>query len=130
VSGGDGYLSLLTEGFAIIPAMLEEWSDGGIPVWGRVIAVIFMLCVSLHISLSPADIKGALGGIPVYLLLTLIATVIVSLIGSDAMETVSGALAGFSAATFALFMLVFVFAVLQILLGILIFLIRKLIGLR
>ncbi len=130
VSGGDGFLSLLIEGFAIIPAMLEEWSDGGVPVWGRVIAVILMLCVSLHISLSPADIKGALGGVPVYLVLTLVATVIVSLIGTDAMEAVSGALAGFSAATFALFMLVFVFAVLQILLGLLVFLLRKLIGLR
>ncbi len=130
VSGGDGFLPLLTEGFGIIPAMLEEWSDGSVPVWGRVIAVIFMVCVSLHISLSPADIKGALGGVPVYLALTLIATVIVSLIGTDAMETVSGALAGFSAATFALFMLVFVFALLQILLGLAVFLLRKLFGLR
>ena len=130
VSDGDGFFSIMIEGVGIIPSMLEEWSDGVVPVWGRIIAVILMLCVSLHISLSPADVKVALGGVPVYLVLTLIVTVIVSLIGTDAMESVGGALAGFCAATFALFMLVFLFALVQLLLGFVVFLIRKLIGLR
>lgn len=130
VSDRAGLLPLLEEGAQMLPNLLSEWSNGEIPVWGRVIGVIVMLAVSLHISLSTADIKGSLDGIPVYLVLTLVVTVIVSLMGTSAMNATTAALQMFSAATFALFMLVFVLAVIQLALGVMVFLIRSLFRLK
>lgn len=126
VQDGEGILSLLSEGFDMIPGIIAEWQSGAIPLWGRIMALAVMLCVSLHISLSPADIKGALGGLPVYLVLTLIATVVVSLLGETAMNATVSALSLFSAAAFALFMPVFLCAALWLALGLAVFLLRKL----
>lgn len=125
-----GLLALMGEGAAMIPHLLEEWSDGGIPLWGRIIALIVMLSVSLHISLSPLDIKGALGGVPVYLVLTLVVTVVVSLMGESAMTATAAGLQFFSAATFALFMLVFLLSLVWVILGLAVLLIRKLLHLK
>ncbi|MBQ9780567.1 MAG: hypothetical protein IJW00_06445 [Clostridia bacterium] len=126
VQNGEGAGALLWEGFGMIPGIFTEWQDGAIPLWGRIIALTVMLCVSLHISLSPADIKGALGGLPVYLALTLIAAVVISLLGDTAMTATVNALTLFSAAAFALFMPVFICAALWLVLGLAVFLIRKL----
>ncbi len=130
VQSGEGMMSLLTEGFGMISDIVTEFQDGAVPLWGRIIALVVMLCVSLHISLSPADIKGALGGLPVYLVLTLIATVVISLLGETAMTATVSALSLFSAAAFALFMPVFVCAALWLALGLTVFLIRKIFHLR
>lgn len=130
VTDGESLLSLLGEGVRMVPNLMGEWSNEDVPVWGRVIALIVMLSVSLHISLSPADIKGALGGVPVYLVLTLIATIIVSLLGESAMTATVSALRLFSAAAFALFMLVFVFSLVQLAVGLVVFLIRRILHLR
>lgn len=130
ITAGDGMMPLLREGGRMIPSAVAEWSNGAVPIWGRVIALLVMACVSLHISLSVADVKGALGGLPVYLVLVLIATVIVSLIGETAMQATVAALKLFCAASFALFMLVFLFAFLWVTVGLVVFLIRKLLHLR
>ena len=130
VSDQAGFLPLLKEGAQMLPDLITEWSDGAVPLWGRIIGVIVMLAVSLHISLSPADIRGSLDGIPVYLVLTLLATVIVSLVGTAAMDATVAMLQMFSAATFALFMLVFVLALVQIVFGMVIFLIRTVLHLK
>ncbi len=130
ITAGDGMMSLLGEGCQMIPSAITEWSDGAVPTWGRVIALLVMACVSLHISLSVADVQGTLGGLPVYLALVLVATVIISLIGETAMQATVAALKLFSAASFALFMLVFLFAFLWVAVGLAVFLIRKLLRLR
>ncbi len=130
VQGGEGMGALLAEGFGMVPRIISEWQSDGIPLWGRIIALTVMLCVSLHISLSPADIKGALGGLPVYLVLTLIATVVISLLGETSMTATVSALSLFSAAAFALFMPVFLCVMLWIVLGLAVFAIRKLLHLK
>ncbi len=130
VSDRAGFWPLLEEGAQMLPNLLSEWSKGEFPLWGRIIGVIVMLAVSLHISLSTADIRGSLDGVPVYLILTLVVTVIVSLMGTSAMNATVAALQMFSAATFALFMLVFVLALVQLVLGVAVFLIRTLLRLK
>lgn len=130
VRSGEGMTSLLSEGFGMIPSIISEFRDGAVPLGGRITALVFMLCVSLHISLSPADVKGALGGLPVYLVLTLMATVVISLLGETAITASVAALSLFSAAALALFMPVFLCVALWLAIGLAVLLIRKILHLR
>ncbi|MBE6693275.1 MAG: hypothetical protein E7589_00720 [Ruminococcaceae bacterium] len=112
---------ILVEGLKMIPAMFTEES---VNIWLRILAVIVMLSVSLHISLSPADIKGSLSALPFYFGAVLLVTVITSLIGRAAMSAVSTALATFNAYLVMLFTIVFVFSVILVLIALIVFGIR------
>ena len=128
VARGDGVLSVFSEGLGMIPHMWREAAAGGRPLWLCVILVIVILMVSQHISLSPEDIKGAARAIPLYALLLLILTVVVALIGGPAVLAVGTALQLFAGYTTALFVLVLVASLLQLIPALLIFLVRKLAG--
>lgn len=129
--GGEGGLPLFLEGLKMLPRMVEEAGSGAaVPVWGRVIAVLVILSVAQHISLSPADIKGSLKAIPLYLVLVLILTLVCALIGQSAMEAVTAALARFSAYLAALFVIVLVSSLLQLAVALPVWLLRKLLGRR
>lgn len=130
VGAGDGIGDILVEGLKMIPGMVEEFSADDVPVWARVIALVIMFSVSLHINLSPADIKGAATAIPLYLALVLIPTVIISLMGESAMGDTRQGLQVFSALMFALFTLVFVFVLLQLIVGLVVYMLRRLFSRR
>ena len=130
VRGGEGIGQILLCGMKIVPGIFNEFSSGEIPTWGKIIALIVMFSTSLHINLSLADIKGATTAIPLYLVLILIPTVIISFLGSHAMTQVRHGLQFFSALMFALFTIVFVFVGLHLAIAFVIFLIRKLFGMR
>ncbi len=113
---GEGGILLFFEGIKMLPRMLEELIRGTeSPLWGRIIALVVILAVAQHISLSPEDIKGALTAIPLYVGMIFILTVICGVIGEGAMTTVTGALSLFSAYLTALFVIVLVSALLQLL---------------
>ena len=117
-AAGDGFFALLLEGLKMLPRMLEELVFGtSTPLWGRIIALIVILAVAQHISLSPEDIKGAVSAIPLYLGLILILSLLCGLLGAGAMETVSGGLARFSACLTSLFLIVLVSSFLQLLIA-------------
>lgn len=117
-AAGDGFFALLLEGLKMLPRMLEELVFGtSTPLWGRIIALIVILAVAQHISLSPEDIKGALSAIPLYLGLILILSLLCGLLGAGAMEAVSGGLARFSACLTSLFLIVLVSSFLQLLIA-------------
>ena len=130
VSDGDGIAPLLSEAFEMILAVIDEWNNSRLPLWGQIVALVIMLCVSLHIKLSVADITGSLNGLPVFLGLTLVVTVIVSLLGDQAMSVTVDALRWFSAVAFALFMPVFICAAIWLVFGLLVFLIRQALHLK
>lgn len=130
VQSGEGIGAILLGGLKIIPNICKEFSMQDVPVWGRIIALIVMFSVSLHINLSLADIKGAATAIPLYLVLVLIPTVIVCLIGYAAMDKVMSGLEVFNALMFAMFTIVFVFVLLQLLIAFVVFLLRKFLGRR
>ena len=91
---GEGFFALLLEGLKMLPRMLDELIHGSdVPLWGRLIALVIILAVAQHISLSPEDIKGSLTAIPLYLAIILVLTVVCGLLGSGAMDAVSGGLA-------------------------------------
>jgi hypothetical protein len=128
-SAGAGGVSLFLEGLKMLPGMVEELTaEGAVPLWVKIIALLVILSVSQHISLSPADIKGALTSLPIYLALTLILTVICGLLGQNAMDKVTGALALFSACLTALFVVVLVSSLVQLAIALPIWLLRKLLG--
>lgn len=128
VAQGGGVFSMLVRGLGMIPQMWREAAAGGRPLWACVIAVIVILMVSQHISLSPEDIRGAARAIPLYALLLLILTVVVALIGAPAVLTVGAALSLFAGSTMALFILVLIASLLQLIPALLVFIIRKIAG--
>ena len=128
-AAGDGGLVIFLEGLKMLPRMLDEILHGtDVPLWGRIVALIVILSVAQHISLSVADIKGALKALPLYLVIILLLTVICCLIGSTAMTAVTGGLAAFSAYLTALFVIVLVSALLQLLVALPLWMLRKLLG--
>ena len=129
LSSGAGGFALILEGLEMLPHMLDELlHDPSIPLWARVLALIFIVAVAQHVSLSPADIEGSLSAIPLYLILVLILTVVCGLIGQSAMDTVSGGLALFSGALWGLFTIVLTASLVQILLALPVWVIRLLLG--
>ena len=127
-TAGEGGMPLLLEGLKILPRMVGEIGHSAVPVWGQIIALLVIFSVAQHISLSPADIKGALTAIPLYLAILLILTAVCGLLGQNAMDTVSAALALFSACLTALFTVVLVSALIQLVIALPVWLIRKLMG--
>ena len=127
-AAGEGGMPLLLEGLKILPRMVGEIGHSAVPVWGQIIALLVIFSVAQHISLSPADIKGALTAIPLYLAILLILTAVCGLLGQNAVDTVSAALALFSACLTALFTVVLVSALIQLVIALPVWLIRKLMG--
>lgn len=124
---GEGELALFLEGMKMLPRIVEEMTDGSrIPLWGQILSLLVIFSVAQHISLSPADIKLAYRAIPLYLALVLILTVICGLVGPAAMETVTGALARFSAYLTVLFVVVLVCSLVQLVVAVPFWLLRGL----
>lgn len=128
-AGGEGGFPLLWEGMRMLPHMVTEATATGTPpLWVRLIGVLVILSVSLHMELSPADIKGALTAVPLYLLLALLLTLVCGLLGAGAMAAVLSALSLFSAYLTAVFVIVLVASVIQLIPALAVFCIRKLLG--
>ena len=87
-----------------------------------------ILAVSQHISLSPADVRGGVTALPLYGILILILTVVCGLLGQPAMDSVTAALRLFSGYMTALFTVVLVASLLQLILALPVWLIRLLTG--
>ena len=129
VADGENLFTLFIEGLQMLPRMMEELIYGtDVPLWGRIVALVVILAVSQHISLSPEDIKGALTAIPLYLAIILALTAVCGLLGAGAMAAVSGALAIFSAYLTALFVIVLVSALIQLLIALPVWGVRTLFG--
>ena len=101
----DGGVLLFIEGLKMLPRMVEELVHGThVSLWIKIPAVLIIFSVSQHISL------------------------VCALIGQGAMDKVTNALAYFSAYMTAFFVIVLVTSLLQLLVALPVWLIRKLIG--
>lgn len=118
--------SILSSGLRIIPNMIAEFSNKSVSVWLRIPAVLAMLSVSLHINLSPADIKGSASAFPPYLVIALLVTVVTLLIGTTG--PVLEALQVYNAFMTAMFTVVLAFALAQVVLALVIRLILSILG--
>ena len=93
----------------------EQW-------WVPLIGIIIILFVSQHITLSMADVKGALSALPIYLLLVFLLTVILLLTGIEGV--VLTALFHFFLRTLSLFAISITFTLLWLIPGLLLWLLR------
>jgi hypothetical protein len=125
---GEGGLPLFLEGLKMLPRVWGELTDTGrtVPLWVQIVALVVILSVSQHISLSPADIKGAATALPLYGVLLLLLTLVCGLLGQGAMDKVTAALSLFSAYMTALFVVVLVSSLLQLLIALPVWLLRML----
>lgn len=129
-TAGEGELAIMGEGLKMIPRMWQELTQGETAsLWGKIIALLVIFSVAQHISLSPADIRGALSAIPLYLVLILLLTGVCGLLGASAMESVTGALSAFSASLTALFVVVLICASIQLVIALPVWVLRKLLRL-
>ncbi len=131
LSGKAGVGAVLAEGLRLIPRVGRELIGGTArPLWARVLGVLVLLSVSLHMELSPADLKSALRALPLYGVIALIVTVVCGLVGAGAMDAVTGALRLASAYMVALFAVIFAAAMVQLVIALPIYLMRRLVGRR
>lgn len=99
-------LRIVASGLGLIPDLFAELFGGSL--WLRLTALLAMLSVSLHISLSPADLEGAATALPLYLMIALAVTVVASLLGF--VPAVLSALRSFHVFMTAMFTVVLVFS--------------------
>ena len=101
-------------GLQLIPSLFAEFRSEAVPVWAQLLALLVMLSVSLHINLSPADLRGVAGALPVYLAVTLVLAVVTTLLGRAVTGPVLGVLQSFHTFMMATFTVVLVFAAAQV----------------
>jgi hypothetical protein len=107
----------------VMSLLLSLW-DGFSQDWFRsLLGLIVILSVSQHITLSGADIKGALSAIPLYLAIIAIFAGIT--MGVSANGTVLGVLWTFNLRILSLFSISIAFSLMWMVLGLLIYLLRR-----
>ena len=109
----DGVISLL---LSMPEAFAACW-------WQALIGLVIILCVSQHVTLSGADIKGSLTAFPLYVLLLLIFGGITALCGVQ--TAILEGLWFFNLCLLSLFCLVIAFSAVWILLALLIWCVRR-----
>ena len=107
-------VEMVSCGLQLIPSLFSEFSSKSVPVWAQIPALLVMLSVSLHINLSPEDLRGVVDALPPYLAVTLVLTTAVTLLGSAATGLVLGVLQTFHTFMMATFTVVLVFAAAQV----------------
>lgn len=125
LQNGTDELEILRLGLSMIPEGIKEFGNGEVSAWVRVIGILAMLSVSLHINLSSADIKAARSALPIYCLVVLITAAVTIYMGSGTMKAVMDTMQMFHIHMVAMFAIVFVFAVLQILMAMVFYILRK-----
>lgn len=108
-----GVLSLL---LSLPSAFADHW-------FLSLLGLILMMSVSLHVSLSGADIRGSLSALPLYVALTAVVAVVTKLLGLSG--SIVSALSVFNLCLLSMFSLVIAFAALWVVLAFLLWLIRR-----
>ena len=94
----------------------------------RVGAIVLMFSVSLHVSLSPEDVRGAVCAVPWILVVTAAVTGVCVFLGETAVGAVTDAMIRFAALLATLFFAVLACALLLVAAALVIFLLRLLFG--
>lgn len=98
--------------------VIGVFTEGTVDIWWRILAILLILSVCLHISLSGADIRGGLTSLPIYLLLAFLCALITSFIGEEAICASEDGLRFFAMLMLTLFMIVIIFSLIMVMIGI------------
>lgn len=116
---------ILFRGLGMIPGLAREFGGASAPLWMQILSVVMMLSVSLHITLSPQDLRSSLVALPSYLMITLLVTLLTTLLGSGATGLVLSALRTFHVFMMAMLSVVLAFAAVQAVLALAIHLLLR-----
>ena len=120
-----GFFELIAQGVSIIPVAVSGESS---PTWAKIVGVVLILCVCMHINLSPADIKNSLGALPIYSLICLLLSAVIFFIGGDVAAGFTSGLTFWCFMGFALYTVVFAGILMILILGIICLIIGKIFG--
>ena len=120
-----GAFELVRECIKIIPSAVTDASS---PVWARACGALVILCVCMHISLSPADIKNSIGALPMYSVICLVLSLVIFFIGGETAQTFADALSSWCFIGFALYMVVFAGVIFMLAIGALCYVLGKIFG--
>ncbi len=107
--------------FSLLISMPEAFGETW---WIPLLGLIVILSVSQHVTLSGADIKGALSALPIYLAIVVVFAFFTMLFGVQ--STILNALWIFNLRILSVFAIAIAFSVVWILLGLIVFAIRML----
>ena len=120
-----GFIELIFHGVKIF---FSSISDNSSPIWAKILGGVLIICVCMHINLSPADIKNSLGALPIYSLICLLVSVAVFFIGGDLTTGFISALTVWCFMGFALYTVVFAGIIAVMILGLICFILGKIFG--
>lgn len=106
--------------FSLLLALPSAFADNWLL---SLLGLVLMMSVSLHVSLSGADIRGSLSALPLYAALTAVIAIVTKLLGFSG--TVISALSVFNLCLLSMFSLVIAFAALWVVIAFLLWLVRK-----
>ena len=115
VEGNGGFLEMFRVSLSLAIGIFTE---GSVEVWWRILAILLILSVCLHISLSRVDIKGGLTSLPIYIIIVLLFAFITTLIGPHAVTACEEGLRFFAMFMLSLFMIVIIFSLIMVMIGI------------
>lgn len=121
----EGVFGILADCVKILPS---AFSDTSAPVWARITGAILILCICMHVSLSPNDIKNSMEAIPFYAFVCLAVSLAVMLIGETATGYVTSAMLTWCFMEFVLYMVIFAGIILLLIIGFIFCIIRKIFG--
>ncbi len=118
----DGFIDLISSSVNIF---FSSISDNSSPVWAKIMGGVLIICVCMHINLSPADIKNSVGALPIYSLICLVISTVIFFIGKDVTAGFVSALTLWCFMGFALYTVVFAGIIAILLIGLLFFIFGK-----
>ncbi len=118
---GDNVFSIMFSNMDLTFNMLREDNEW----WIKLIGIVVIFSVIMHINLSPADIKGSIPGLLMYIVIAAIFSAVTFFIGDETVSVVSGGLRIFSAYAFALFTVIFICAITVLLIALIACIIKK-----
>ena len=122
VASGADVSEIFKEVFALLISLPNAFADNTLPA---ILALVVILPVSLHVSLSGADVKGSLSAFPIYALLALVFSAITFLAGVA--EPIAEGLYLWGLRLLSLFCLIIAFALVWVAIALLIRIVRALI---
>ncbi len=120
-----GFIELI---YSSISIFLSSMFDSSSPIWAKVVGGILIICVCIHINLSPADIKNSLGALPIYSLICIVISAIIFFIGGDISFGFISALTFWCFMGFALYTVIFAGIIAVLLIGLLCFILGTIFG--
>lgn len=97
----------------LLLGLLTEQSSA---LWLRIVAFFLLFSMALHVRLSATDVRAMLSGVPMLLVLTTLAALVVALTGHDAVVATSAFLQRGAWTLVVIFGLILLFALLQLVL--------------